>query len=339
VINTKLPPLRTQGIVCPHCESGRRIGIHSHPERRYKCHECGKTFAETVGTPLYGLKYPLWMVTLVLALLSHGCPVQAIVFAMLIDERTIRDWQMKAGAHAKSVQEAVVCKGQVDLGQVQADELYVKGQRGQKWWLATAMSVFSRLFIWGVIAPHRDESLIRRVLEKVRAAARLGQPILFAVDGFTSYVTMIRKVFRDPLHTGKRGRPRLIVWPDVHIVQVIKQHAGRKLVSVERRLAHGCLQAAEAIMHMSQVGWGMINTAYVERLNATFRTWLPALFRRSRCPARVAARAEAAMFWMGAVYNFCAVHHTLAATPAMAADLTDHVWTIDELLRFRLRRE
>jgi transposase-like protein len=338
MFKTQMPPMRTAGIVCPHCES-RRIGIHSRAERRYKCHGCGKTFAETVGTPLYGLKSPLWVVTLVLALLSHGCPVQAIVFAFALDERTIRDWQVKAGQYATHVQEEIVCNGQVELGQVQADELYVKGQRGQKWWMATAMTVFARLFIWGVVAPHRDESLIRRVLEKVRAAARLGQPILFAVDGFKSYVTVTRQVFRDPLHTGKRGRPRLIGWPDLHIVQVIKRHAGRKLVSVERRLAHGCMQAAESIMHMTQVGLGVINTAYVERLNATFRTWMPALFRRSRCPARMAARVEAALFWMGAVYNFCAVPTTLGATPAMAADLTDHIWTIDELLRFKFTRE
>lgn len=210
--------MRPDGIVCPHCESGR-IGIHSRTERRYKCHGCGKTFAETVGTPLYGLKSPLWMVTLVLALLSHGCPVQAIVFAFALDERTVRDWQLKAGQHAQQVQEHMVCNGQVNLGQVQADELSVKGQGQHQWWMATAITVFTRLFIWGVVAPQRDESLIRRVMEKVRAAAQRGQSILFAVDGFKSYVTVIRQVFRDPRRTGKRGRPRLIGWPNLHIVQ------------------------------------------------------------------------------------------------------------------------
>jgi len=68
-----------EGIVCPHCNSGH-VGIHSRVERRYQCHSCGKTFSETSGTPL-------WIVTLVLALLSHGCPLQAIVFAFGIDVR------------------------------------------------------------------------------------------------------------------------------------------------------------------------------------------------------------------------------------------------------------
>ena len=92
-------------------------------------------------------------------------------------------------------------------------------------------------------------------------------------------------------------------------------------------------------MQATQVGLGVINTAYIERLNATFRTWLPALTRRSRTPARKAAHLEAAMFWMGAVYNFCRVHTTLNGTPAMAADLTEHVWSVEELLRYRPQRE
>ena len=46
---------------------------------------------------------------------------------------------------------------------------------------------------------------------------------------------------------------------------------------------------------------------------------------------------EAALFWTGGVYNFCRSHATLDGTPAMAADLTDHVWSIDEFLRYRVR--
>jgi transposase-like protein len=335
-----LPPLRPELAVCPNhtCGASDRIGVHSQVERRYKCHACGKTFADTVGTPLYGLKHPAWLVVLVLALLAGGCPIPAIAFAFGLDARTVTDWQQKAGHHAKHVQAQVVCQGQVALGQVQGDELYVKTQHGSVW-MATAMSVFSRLFLWGAVAPARDTTLIRQVVQQVRAAARLGQPILWAVDGFAAWPTAILTVFRDPVRTGKRGRPALTVWADVHIVQVVKQYRGRRLSGVQRRLAQGCHRCAETIMQASQVGLGVINTAYIERLNATFRTWLPALTRRSRTPAREVAHVEGAMFWMGAVYNFCRVHGTLQGTPAMAADLTDHVWSVNELLRYRLKRE
>lgn len=335
-----LPPLRPELVVCPHaaCGATGRIGVHSHSERRYKCHQCGKTFAETVGTPLYGLKHPLQVVVTVLTLLAYGCPIPAIVAAFALDERTVAAWQQKAGRQAKAIQAQVVCQGQVDLGQVQGDELYVKTQRGRVW-MATAMSVFSRLFLWGAVAPHRDTILITQVVQQVRAASQIGRPILWAVDGFAAWTTAILQVFREPVRTGKRGRPPLVVWPDLHIVQVIKHHTGRRLTAIERRLAHGSLRCAEAIMQATQVGLGVINTAYIERLNATFRTWLPALTRRSRTPAREVRQLEAAMFWMGAVYNFCRVHTTLQGTPAMAADLTDHVWSVDQLLRYRVKRE
>jgi len=143
-----LPPLRPEVVVCPKpaCGASGRIGVHSQQHRRYKCHACGGTFADTVGTPLYGLKHPAWVVVLVLTLLAYGCPIPAIVAALALDERTVADWHTKAGQHAKLIQAQVVCQGQVDLGQVQGDELYVKTQHGTVW-MATAMSVFSRLFL------------------------------------------------------------------------------------------------------------------------------------------------------------------------------------------------
>ncbi len=340
MLKTTLPPLRPEWVVCPNaaCGATDRIGVHSHTERRYKCHACGKTFAETVGTPFYGLKHPTWLVVLVLTLLAYGCPIPAIVAAFTLDERTVAAWHQKAGQQAKAVQAQVVCQGHLDLGQVQGDALYVKTQRGTVW-MATAMSVFARLWLGGAVAPQRDTALITQVVQRVRAAAQVGRPILWAVDGFAAWTTTILKVFRDPMRTGKRGRPPLVGWPDLHIVQVIKRSTGRKLTAIERRLAHGCQYCAEAMVQATQVGLGVINTAYIERLNATFRTWLPALTRRSRTPARAVAHVEAAMFWTGAVYNFCRVHTTLQGTPAMAADLSDHVWSVDELLRYRPKRE
>ena len=332
--------MRPEEQVCPNsdCGASDHIGVHSHKERRYICHTCHRTFAETTGTMLYGLKQPIWLVLIVLTLLAYGCPIPAIVATFDLDERTIADWQLKAGRQARQVQEQVVCESQVDVGQVQADELYTKTQAGPVW-IATAMSVFSRLWLWGAIGWVRDETLITPVIEHVRAAARPGRPILFAVDGFKAYVPCILKVFRDPLRTGKKGRPRLLVWPELHIVQVVKQRVGRRLVSISRRVAHGCLVVAEELMQATQVGLGRINTAYIERLNATLRTWMPALVRRTRTPSGARERLEAALFWTGCVYNFCHVHATLAGTPAMAADLTDHRWSIEELIRYRCQRE
>jgi len=102
----------------------------------------------------------------VLTLLAHGCPVQAITAAFYLDARTVTDGLRKAGLHGKKIQGRVVCHGRVTLGQVQADELYVKMQGGRVW-MATAMRVFSRLFLWGEIALQRDRCLIERVVAQV----------------------------------------------------------------------------------------------------------------------------------------------------------------------------
>lgn len=330
-------PLDPKLMTCPSCGEEERIGVHSHQERRCICHACTRTFAETKGTVFFNLHYPIWVVVLVLTLLAHGCPPAAIVAAFYLDERTVAAWHSKAGKHGKRVQAEVVCHGQVELGQVQADELCVKAQGGQKVWVATAMSVFSRLFLWGEVSIKRDKPLIERLMAKVRAAAgSVIQPILVAVDGLPAYPKAIRKAFSDKFYSGKPGRPPRLPWSDLHIVQVVKQRSGYKLTKISRRLAHGCLNRVCDLIAMSQAGFGLINTAYIERLNATFRARMPALVRRTRNLARTTQRIETDLFWTGSVYNFCTIHTSLEATPAMAAGLTEHVWSVEQLLRLRL---
>lgn len=215
---------------------------------------------------------------------------------------------------------------------VQADELYVKTQRGRVW-MATALSVCSRLFMWGAVAAQREMGLMAQVIQRVRAAAQRGQPIWFAVDGLAASPQAILKVFREAVHLGRRGRPRLVVWADWHIVQVVKHHRRKRLTDIRRRRVPGCWQRAHAIRPATQVRLGVVNTAYVERRNATLRAWVPALVRRTRTPARQVAHLDAALFWTGCVDNFCHVHRRLQGTPALAADLTDHVWSVEELRR------
>ena len=248
-------------------------------------------------------------------------------------------WHRKAGRHGKGVQETQVCQRSVELGQVQADELCVTTQRG-KVWMATAMSVFSRLFLWGEVSAHRDRSLIERVMQKVRqAAGSLPQAVLFAVDGFSAYPKASLKIFYTPLHTGKRGRPRHFPWPDLHIVQMIKSRSGRKLKEIPRRLVHGASDRVYEMIASLQGDLGWNNTAYIERLNATFRAQMSSLVRRTRSLAKTVQHLEYELFWSGVVYNFCTVHDPLEGTPAMAAGLTDHVWSIQELLFLKLPKK
>jgi hypothetical protein len=283
---------------------------------------------------------------LVITLLCHGCPTQAVVAAFRLDERTVARWFSEAGRHRQRVHEHLVEQGQVDLQHVQADELWAK-QVGGKVWMALALAVPSRLWLGGVISRHRDLPLITRLVQRVLACAAT-PTILVCVDGLASYVTAFPKVFRQPLRTGRRGRPRLILPAGFQLAQVVKHSTKRHVVGVTRRVVHGTLAGLEAVLTATATGT-VINTAYIERLNATFRAHLAPLARRGRAITRTDAALTAGMWLVGTAYNFCWPHDSLRQrasddalhkwhqrTPAMAAGLADHPWTIAELLRFQI---
>ena len=218
-----------------------------------------------------------------LTLLCHGCPLQAIVAAFGLDERTIAAWRDRAGHHAQHFHEHHVLSGQVELDHVQADELDVKAV-ARRFWMAMAMAVPSRLWLGGVVSARRDLRLITTVVQRVRRAAK-GLAFLVGVDGLASYVTAFIRVFRNPVLTGRAGRPRLVAIPGLLLGQVIKHHCGRRLVAVTRRVVLGTAQAIAATLAATGTGTG-INTSYIERLNATFRAAVCPLVRRGRALVR-----------------------------------------------------
>ena len=313
------------------------IGIHSRKDKRFLCTECHKTFSATKGTALYRLRTAAETVALVVTLLAHGCPPQAIVAAFGFDERTVRRWMGRGGAQGQAVQEYLVEQPR-DLGQVQADEIRVKKQGGIVW-MALAMMVATRLWLAGEVSEHRDMSLIRRLIERVRRCA-LPRPLLFCTDGLCAYIRAIRETFRDAVRTGGRGRPPLRPWRNVCIAQVVKRYAQRRVVEVERRIVDGTPARVETLRRRSQ-GNGVINTAYIARLNATFRERLAALTRRGRALARCTRTLQEGMYLIGTVYNFCTPHASLTyagatTTPAMAAGITGHCWSVHELLSYHV---
>jgi len=321
------------------------IKVHSRTERRFRCTACGHTFAATKGTPYYRLHTAETIVTVVVTLLAHGCPLPAIVAAFGLDERTVATWGQRAGEHCTQVHAAVVEQGQVATQHVQADELWVKKQGG-KVWMALALAVESRLWLGGEISARRDGELIRTLAQRVRRClAHLG--ILLCVDGFASYVTQFRQVFRVPESrpAGSRGRPRLVLAPGFLLGVVVKSYQKHRVAAVSQQPREGSL--AEIVTRIQATGGTMIHTAYVERLNATFRSRLAGLARRGRCLLRREQRLRAGMFLVGTVYNFCTDHRSLREvrpssashqgrpqSPALAAGLTDHVWTVSELLHY-----
>jgi transposase-like protein/IS1 family transposase len=313
------------------------IGIHSRQEQRFVCKQCHTTFTATKGTVFYRLRTSAELVVTVVTLLAYGCPLQAIVAAFRLDERTGAAWWARAGQQGQAIQEDLVEQPR-ELGHVQADEIRVKTQ-GHIVWMALAMMVRTRLWLAGEVSVQRDMPLIRRLIARVRRCAAHG-PLLFCTDGLCAYIRAIRETFCDPVQTGRQGRPRLRRWRNLCMAQVVKRYAQRRVVDIERRIVDGTPARVETLRHRSH-GDGVINTAYIERLNATFRERLAALTRRGRALARRPLTLQHGMYLIGTVYNFCTPHASLgrggrATTPAMAAGITDHCWGVRELLSYHV---
>ena len=309
------------------------IVAHSQKRQRCKCITCGHTFSYRQGTLFFGLHTAPTTVTQVLTLIAYGCPTAAIVAAFALDGRTVAQWVERAGEHANTFHHQQTRR--LDLQQVQVDEVRLKGQ-GLVVWVAMALAVGSRLWLGVACSPHRDKALAKRILTWVYDWAEQ-RPLVISFDGWSAYPALCRKLFREPLLTGRRGGAKRIPWPELTLVQVVKT-VQQRFVD-ERWVLSGSCTMLKRLLERSQ-GAGTINTAYIERLNATVRQRLACFARRTRCPARQLETVEALVWLVGGVYNFCQPHASLRSkglqrTPAMAADLTHHVWSMAEFFWWR----
>jgi transposase-like protein/IS1 family transposase len=340
----------TSKAFCPNAACSARgqqnqgtIVIHDRKRQRYRCKVCKKTFCARRGTMFEGLRKPVDLIVIVVTLLTYGCPIQAIVHAFGLDERTVAAWRDRAGVHCQQVHQAIVEQGKLDLMHVQADEIRVKGCKMVAW-MGLALMVSTRLWLAGVVQSSRDRGLADRLMSQVRRCAVGLRPLLVLTDGWSAYPSSIRRAFREKVkRTPGVGRACLQVWSELHIGTVVKRTQKKHMVEIIRKMAHGSLAQAEKLLRESQ-GGTVLNTAFIERLNATFRERLASLTRRSRHAARRLFALQTGMYLIGCSYNFCFPHHELSkakhlgspCTPAMAAGLTDHVWSIYELLSYQI---
>lgn len=176
------------------------------------------------------------------------------------------------------------------------------------------------------------------MVDQVRAIG-LCRPLLLAAHGLASYVTAFRMAFRSkvPHWRGEIGRCKMISWPDIAIVQVVKQRAEGVLI-IDQRIVQGSKEMVARLIKATQNGKGVINTAFIERLNASFRLRMNNLVRRTRTFARRSETLVAGMYLTGCFYNICDDqhglrlklsvgsfrHHWVQRTPVPVAKLTDH---------------
>lgn len=311
------------------------ITIHDRQRQRYRCKMCRRTFTARTGTMLEGLRKPAELIFLVVGLLSYGCPVQAIVHVFGLDERTVAAWRDRAGQQCQRVQQAVVQQGQLTLTHVQADEIRVKGKKGI-FWMGLAMEVSSRLWLAGVVQTSRDHVLADRLLQQVRRCACGASRLLICVDGWASYPNAILRTFVEQVNQDIQSGKKLVqVWSQLVIGQVIKTQKNHRLVSVKHTLLRGDEQGLQHALEQSH-GGTQINTASIERWNGTVRERLAALTRKCRHASQRLEAFQWGMYLIGCTYNLCWSHHQLKQTPALAARLTDHIWSIQEVLTYKV---
>lgn len=281
--------------------------------------------------------------------------MRAIEEAFGLDQRRVSSGLVKASAQFKLMQEvALIQAGQQavqprhatkNLWQIQADEIRVKIVGGVVW-LATSMAVNHRFVVWGEVSVRRNKQLIQRLMTQTRLAFRPCHQILIVTDGFRAYAAAIRKAFADKVYSGGRGRPPLVTWSNLAIAQVIKhptfrspiQHATTQdpIPFLVQRIERGCATLVSHIILSSQrLSTAVINTASIERFNATLRTWIAPFTRRSRCLVRSADKVQAHFFLTTVLYNFSRVHDSLGVSPAQSFGLTDRLWSLQDLLLFK----
>ncbi len=211
-------------------------------------------------------------------------------------------------------------------------------------WMAMAIDASSRLWLAGVVSVRRDRELADSLLRHVRACCQGVRALLVCTDGWAPYPKSILRAFRDKVKkTEGRGRCTLEIWPELCIATVIKRTHKNRVVEVTRKLAWGAIENAHKLLGRT-VGCKEFNTSLIERFNGTMRERLASLTRKCRHAAHRLDMLEAGMYLIGCTYNLCFPHHELsktthfgyACTPAMAAGVTDHIWSVQEVLTYKI---
>jgi IS1 family transposase len=225
-------------------------------------------------------------------------------------------------------------------------------------------------WVWGALDPvtkllltievgERTLAMAQRVVHQVVQVLASGCVPLLLTDGLKEYATALLTHFGQWVQpprrraTGPAPKPRWIPLPQLLYAQVVKTVRRRRLVEVQHRIVFGTLGAVQQVL--AAHGW-QINTTFIERRNLTIRQPVAAVGRRvsTLCKGEDGVRQQLAL---SHVYsNFCLppaslrhpllqaepTHGTGSAkrwqpwTPAMAAGLTEHVWTLREVLLFRV---
>jgi IS1 family transposase len=342
------------------------------PWRQFHCTSCKGYFLETHGTIFHGKQAAVDRIVHVLACLAEGLGIRATARVFEVDANTVLHWLVEAAEQLRAFSAYFLCN--LHLEQLQLDEVYAvlrarkageisdeeaitRLERAPSW-VWTAMDPTSKLLVV-VDVGRRTLAMAQRVVHQVTGVLAPGCVPLFLTDGLKDYTTAILSHFGHWMHPerrqdkGPRPKPRWMPLPGLCYAQVVKSYRRRRLVGVTRRVVFGTRLAIAQVL--ATCGW-TINTAFVERLNLDIRQRVAAIGRRVNTLCQDEAGLQQQLVLFQVYHNFVVPHGSLRqrllvpepthgrsaakvwrpCTPAMAAGLTDHVWSLKEVLCYRV---
>src|SRR5262249_47058825 len=312
------------------------------------------------------------LIVRVISCLAEGLGIRGTARVFEVDPNTVLQWLVEAADQLQAFSHYFL--HDLQLRQVQLDELYAvlsalkAGTIGEEeaieclsrspHWVWSAMEPESKLLLT-IDVGERTLAMAQSVLHQVALLLAPDCVPLFLSDGSKEYLTAIVTHFGRWVQVPRRQapgpapKPRWMPQPQLLYAQVLKTVRRRRLVRVSHRVVFGTLEAVEQVL--AACGW-QIQTAFVERINLTLRQHVAAVGRRvsTLCKGEDGLQQQVAVFHC--YYNFCLPHASLRqplpqpertngtgsakqwrpCTPAMAAGLTDHVWTLRDVLLFRV---
>ena len=354
-------------------ESGN-IRSNGHPGgqpwRQLQWVSCGGYFYETHGTLLHGKRASPERIVHVIACLAEGLGIRGTARGFEIDPNTVLDWLVEAAEQLHAFSASFL--HELHLQQIQLDELYAvlsavrdgdlsEAEASERLsrsphWVWTALDPESKLLL-SVQGGERTLAMAQAMLHQIMQLLAPGCVPLLLSDGDAHYLTAIVTHFGrwvQPPRRQARGpapKPRWMPLPGLLYAQVIK--TTRRLVRGSHRVVFGTLEAVQ--QELAACGW-QLQTAFVERLNLSLRQRVAAIGRRSATPCKHQEGVGYHLTLFQVYHNFVLPHASLRqalaaplptngpgsakvwrpCTPAMAAGLTDRVWSLQEVLLYRV---
>jgi IS1 family transposase/transposase-like protein len=335
--------------------------------RQLQCLVCRRYFMETTGTIFFGkqaLPETIWRA---LTALAEGLGIRATARVFDVDPDTVKSWLEQAAGHMEAVSGYLI--HDLALTQVQIDELWAllgKHDRDDnqekskaKRWVWVGIDPVSKLWLASVVGD-RSKACAQLLIHAIYLLLAPGCLPLFVSDQWAAYASALLTHFGHWVSVPRRyrlGRPPKPRWqalPGLLYAQVVKQRHKGRVIGVTQRVVYGGLEQIEVRLAQDGVGQG-INTAFIERLNLTIRQLVSALARKVITLAKSESGLETQLSLCRAYYNFCLPHVALRLplaepqptkgngspkkwqprSPAMAADLTDQLWRLQDLLLLR----